>query len=150
MLPDSGFKTLSHSHQGKRKGAKAQRDENELSFQIIGAALEVHQTLGGPGLLESVYESALCHELRLRGFNVMSQVKIPVIYKNTTIRTPLCIDILVENSVIVEVKANTQDHAIFHAQLLTYLRLTKLKLGLIINFGHTCLKQGISRVVNSL
>ena len=79
--------------------------ENEISYKIIGAAIEVHKVLGGPGLLESVYDSALCHELQLRGMKVQTQLIVPVKYKNTIVRDPLCLDILVENKVIIEVKA---------------------------------------------
>lgn len=126
------------------------KNEDQLSYEIIGAAIEVHQTLGGPGLLESVYEGALCHELQLRGFQIQKQVTIPVKYKNMIVRDPLCLDILVERKVIIEVKATEKDHSIHQAQLLTYLRLTDLKLGLLINFGQSYVKDGIQRVVNGL
>ena len=124
--------------------------ENDLSYKIIGAAIEVHKTLGGPGLLESIYESALCYELTLNGLQIQQQVIVPVKYKNKVIRDPLYLDILVENKVIIEVKASEREHAIHQAQLLTYLRLTGLKLGLLINFGQECVKEGIHRVVNGL
>ncbi len=124
--------------------------ENEISYKIIGAAIEVHRTLGGPGLLESVYESSLCYELTLRGLKIQKQLIVPVLYKNIAVRDPLCLDILVENKVIIEVKAVEKDHAIHKAQLLTYLRLTGIKLGLLINFGQECVKKGICRVVNGL
>ena len=128
----------------------AQRTENEISYIIIGAAIEVHQLFGGPGLLESIYESALCHELALRGLQIQRQLSVPVRYKNTIVQEPLCLDILVENKVIIEVKATEKAHAIHHAQLLTYLRLTGIKLGLLINFGQVSVKDGIHRVVNGL
>ncbi|GAB4237753.1 MAG: GxxExxY protein [Chlamydiales bacterium] len=128
----------------------AQRDEDKLSYEIIGTAIEVPRTLGGPGLLEAIYESALCHELMLRNFHIQKQLCIPVKYKNTVVRNSLCLDILVENTVIIEVKATEKEHDIHKAQLLTYLRLTELKLGLLINFGQTCVKDGIHRVVNGL
>ena len=124
--------------------------ENEISHTIIGAAIEVHKVLGGPGLLESVYESALCHELKLRGLQIEKQLIVPVKYKNTIVRDPLCLDILVEKKVIIEVKATEKEHAIHQAQLLTYLRLTGIKLGLLINFGQDCFKNGVHRVVNGL
>ncbi len=124
--------------------------ENEISHKIIGAAIEVHQILGGPGLLESVYESSLCHELTLRGLCIQKQLVIPVKYKNAIVRDSMCLDILVENKVIIEVKATEKEHAIHQAQLLTYLRLTGLKLGLLINFGQACVKDGVHRVVNGL
>lgn len=124
--------------------------ENEISHKIIGAAIEVHRILGGPGLLEGVYESCLCHELALRGLKTQRQLAIPVIYKNSTVRDPLYIDILVEGLVIVEVKATEKLHSIYEVQLLTYLRLTGRKLGLLINFGQEYVKDGINRVVNGL
>jgi GxxExxY protein len=122
--------------------------ENPLTYKIIGAAIEVHRTLGGPGLLESIYESALCHELTLQGLRVQSQVPVEVLYKGVKIRDPLLIDILVEDRVIVEVKATEKDHPIHDVQLLTYLRLTGLRLGLVINFGSRQIKEGIKRVIN--
>lgn len=124
--------------------------ENELSYQIIGAAIEVHRVLGGPGLLESIYQSALCHELKLRGLSVEEQVPVPVLYKGASIKDPLFLDLLVEKKVIVEVKAVEKVNLIFTTQLLTYLRLTNCKLGLLINFGVGYVKDGVSRVVNGL
>jgi len=124
--------------------------ENEISYRIIGAAIEVHRTLGGPGLLESIYECSLCHELSLRGLNLQRQLIVPVKYKNVVVKDPLYLDILVENKVVIEVKATEKDHAIHQVQLLTYLRLTGMKLGLLINFGEKCVKNGISRIVNGL
>lgn len=134
----------------KRKDAKAQRMENEISHKIIGAAIEVHRILGGPGLLEGVYESCFCHELALRGLKTERQLAVPVIYKNSVVREPLYIDILVEGLVIIEVKATEKLHPIYEIQLLTYLRLTGKKLGLLINFGQQYVKDGITRVVNRL
>ena len=124
--------------------------ENEISHKIIGAAIEVHRVLGGPGLLEALYESCFCHELVLRGLKVQRQVAIPVSYKGTFVREPLFIDILVQDVVVVEVKATESLHSIHETQILTYLRLTKKKLGLLINFGQTYVKDGIVRVVNGL
>jgi GxxExxY protein len=122
--------------------------ENEISHQIIGAAIEVHKVLGGPGLLESVYESCLCHELVLRGLNVQRQVIVPVQYKGCIVKDPLYVDILVNDMVIVEVKSTEKLNPIHEVQLLTYLRLTGKTLGLMINFGQEYVKNGISRVVN--
>jgi GxxExxY protein len=124
--------------------------EDDLSYKIIGAAIEVHKVLGGPGLLESVYEASLCHELHLRGLKIKNQLIVPVTYKNITIRDPLCLDILVEDKVIIEVKAVEKELPVHEAQLLTYLKLTNKKLGLLINFGQKSIKTGISRVVNGL
>jgi GxxExxY protein len=124
--------------------------ENLLSEQVLDAAIEVHRTLGGPGLLESLYEDALFYELRLRNIPALSQVQIPVTYKNFKLRDPMRLDILVDNKVIIEVKATENVSAVHKAQVLTYLRLTKLKLGLVINFGQGRLIDGWERVVNNL
>src|SRR5262245_32892536 len=94
--------------------------ENEISHKIIGAAIEVHRILGGPGLLEGVYESCLCYELALQGLKTERQLAVSVIYKNSVIREPLYIDILVEGIVIVEAKATEKLHPIYEVQLLTY------------------------------
>lgn len=125
-------------------------DENSLSSIIVDAAIEVHRTLGGPGLLEGIYEEALCYELTHRGVKYERQKNLPVIYKGVTLAMPLRLDLLVENLVIVECKASSQDNEIWQAQTLTYLRLSKLKLGLVINFGNRLLKHNIHRVVNGL
>jgi GxxExxY protein len=123
--------------------------DNELSGQIIGAAIEVHRVLGGPGLLESIYEAALCHEFSLKKLNFQRQLSIPVRYKGVVIRDPLYLDLLVEGKIIVEVKATEQDPLIHQTQLLTYLRLTGIRLGLLINFGKRHVKDGICRLINS-
>lgn len=125
-------------------------DENLVSREIVSAAIEVHRTLGGPGLLESVYEEALAWELTQRSLAVKRQQAVPIRYKATTLAAPLYLDLLVADLVIVECKATTQYHTIFEAQTLTYLRLTKLRLGLVINFGELLVKNGIHRVVNKL
>ncbi len=121
-----------------------------MSFHIIiiGASIEVHKTLGGPGLLESVYEAALCHELKLRGLCLQRQKSTSVIYKGVAIKDPLYIDILVEDKVLIEVKAVEKIHPIYETQVLTYLRLTDIKLGLLINFGASSIKEGVSRIIN--
>jgi GxxExxY protein len=124
--------------------------ENEISQVIIGAAIEVQRTLGGSGLLESIYEDALCHEMILRGVNVERQLPVDLVYKGKKIRDSLVLDLLVEKKVIVEVKATIEDNLVFGAQLLTYLRLSGYKLGLLINFGKRHVKDGIERVVNGL
>lgn len=136
----------------KKKGRKrvfASR-EDEISYEIIGAAIEVHKTLGGPGLLESVYEEALVCELKNRGLLVQRQVVVPLKYKEQTLATPLRVDVLVEKLVIVENKAVVTYNSIFEAQTLTYLRLMNLRLGLVINFGEKFVKEGVHRVVNGL
>ena len=124
--------------------------ENELSEQILDAAIEVHRVLGGPGLLESVYEDALFYELRIRNIPAVSQVLIPVTYKNCVLRHPMRLDILVDDKIIVEVKATEVALDVHKAQVLTYLRLSRLKLGILINFGQVRLIDGWNRVVNHL
>ena len=128
----------------------AEKIENKLSEQILDAAIEVHRSLGGPGLLESLYEDALFHELKLRNIPVQSQVRVPVMYKNQALREPMRLDLLVDQKVIIEVKATEKEHAVHKAQVLTYLRLTGLKLGLVVNFGQSRLIDGFTRVVNNL
>ena len=112
--------------------------------------LFLNDPLGGPGLLESIYEAALCHELTLRGLRVQRQKPVHVIYKGEAIREPLFIDILVEDKVLVEVKATEKNHPIYETQVLTYLRLTGIKLGLLINFGAPIVKDGVSRIINGV
>jgi len=124
--------------------------EDDLSYQIIGAAIEVHKTLGGPGLLESVYEEALVWELQHRGLSVQRQLAVPISYKGNQLATPLRVDLLVEGLVIVENKATTNYNPIFETQTLTYLRLMNLRLGMVINFGEKIVKDGIHRVPNIL
>ena len=124
--------------------------ENELSKIIIGAAIEVHKELGGPGLLEDVYEECLCEELSLRKVEVNRHIDVPIVYKGKRLKKPLTLDVLVGDKVIVEAKATEKHNPIFEAQLLTYLRLTGKKLGLVINFGEKRVTDGIRRVVNGL
>lgn len=119
---------------------------NGISGAIVDAALQVHRTLG-PGLLESVYEQCLCYELRSRGLKCDRQVPVPVIYGDVRIETGLCLDLLVESLVIVELKAVEQMHPLYEAQLLTYLKLAKKELGLLINFNVPLLKHGIKRII---
>ncbi len=122
--------------------------ENQISSHIIGAAIEVHRTLGGPGLLESIYEEALAWELTIRGLAIERQKEVKIQYKDTHLATPLRLDLLVDEKVIVECKAVVNYNTIFEAQALTYLRLTGLKLALVINFGERIVKNGIHRVIN--
>ncbi|MGD9853404.1 MAG: GxxExxY protein [Planctomycetaceae bacterium] len=123
--------------------------ENELSRIIIGAAIEVHRILG-PGLLEDLYEEALCHELALQGLTVARQVPVPVMYKGRLLDKTLKLDVIVNDLVVVECKHAVKDHPVFQAQCLTYLKLTGMRLGLVIYFGLPMLKDGIHRVVNNL
>ena len=124
--------------------------ENEIAAKVVDAAVEVHRELGGPGLLEDVYEEALAEELKSRGLFVERQVPVPIVYKGKTLRSPLRLDLRVEKLVLVDNKAVTPWNPVFEAQMLTYLRLTKLRLGLVINFGERLVKSGIFRVVNGL
>ena len=124
--------------------------ENEISRVVVDAAIEVHRTLGGPGLLESVYEEALVYELELRGLKVERQQGVPIVYKGRRLASDLCVDLLVADRVVIECKATSAHHPVFEAQALTYLRLMDLKLALVINFGQRLVKDGISRVVNGL
>lgn len=125
-------------------------NENELSKVVVEGAIEVHRTLGGPGLLESIYEEALAHELGLRGATVQRQRAVPVVYKGVTLATPLRLDLVVGGLVIVECKATSAYNSVFEAQALTYLRLLQLRLALVINFGERLVRDGIHRVVNNL
>ena len=125
-------------------------NENQISRHIVECAIEVHRTLGGPGLIESVYEQALVWELTQRGISIDRQVRLPIRYKGQIIGSPLRIDLIADGKVIVECKAVTAYSTIFEAQALTYLRLSSLKLGMIINFGERVVRDGIHRVVNRL
>ena len=126
------------------------RRENVISKIIVEAAIEVHRELGGPGLLEDVYEEALVEELRLKGLQTERQLSVPIIYKGRRLSKPLRVDLTVEGSVLVENKALGEWNRVFAAQMLTYLRLTGLRLGLVINFGEELVSRGIHRVVNGL
>ncbi|MGG5210378.1 GxxExxY protein [Chryseobacterium sp. MIQD13] len=123
--------------------------ENELSYKIIGAAIEVHKNLG-VGLLENAYETALAYELKQLGLEVKQQVSLLLKYKEVTVENAYKIDLIIENKVIVEVKAVLELNPVFHSQVLTYLKLTNLKLGLLINFNSELIKYGIHRIVNKL
>ena len=122
-------------------------NENEISNIIIGAAIEVHKQLG-PGLLESSYEACLAYELRQHGLNIQTQVPLPVVYKGIKLEAGYRIDVLVENKVIVEVKSVDALADIHIAQVLTYLKLQDLKLGLLINFNTVKVTSGVRRVIN--
>jgi GxxExxY protein len=122
-------------------------EDNVLTHQIIGAAIEVHRILG-PGLLESVYETALCYELRTRGLRVQRQVLVPVLYNGLNLKTGIRLDLCVEDRVVVEVKAVEHLHDVHRAQLLTYLKLTGLRIGLLFNFNVKFLRDGMRRILN--
>ena len=123
------------------------KDINKLTGEIIGAAIEVHKILG-PGLLESVYEECLCHELDLREIPYERQKNLPIEYKGVTLDSKLRLDVLVDESVVVELKSRENLEPIHEAQLLTHLKLTGMKIGLLINFNVTVLKDGIKRLAN--
>jgi GxxExxY protein len=124
-------------------------NENELSNKIIGAAIELHKVLG-PGLLESAYENSLVYELNNFGLNVKQQVPMPFVYKEFKLDAGYRIDLLVENKVIIEIKSIETLAPVHFAQVLTYLKLSNLKLGLLVNFNTKLLKEGIHRIVNNL
>jgi GxxExxY protein len=122
---------------------------NELTYIIRGIAFKIHSTLG-PGLLESVYERIFMHELEKAGLKAKSQVAIPLIYEGLYLETAFRLDILVEDKVVIELKSVEHLTDIHHKQLLTYLKLSKKSIGLLINFNVADLKTGIVRVVNNL
>ncbi|MCH6574010.1 MAG: GxxExxY protein [Bacteroidetes bacterium] len=123
--------------------------ENLLSNKIIGIAIELHKKLG-PGLLESAYENALAYDLKEIGLDIKQQVSMPFIYKEIKLDIGYRLDLLIENKVIVEIKPVEVLAPVHYAQLLTYLKLSNLKLGLLINFNTKLLKDGIHRIVNNL
>ncbi len=120
---------------------------NEITEKIIGCAIKVHRALG-PGLLESTYEVCLAHELMKSGLDVQKQVALPVVYDGIRLEAGYRIDLLVEHSVIVELKAVDSMHPIHEAQVISYLKLSGKKVGLLINFNVKLLKDGIKRLVN--
>ena len=122
---------------------------NKITAEIIGAAIEVHKALG-PGLLESVYEEIMFHELINLGFKVERQKAIPVIWNDKKLEIGFRADLIVENKIIIELKSVEELAPVHYKQLLTYLKLTNIKLGLLINFNENLIKDGIKRVVNNL
>ncbi len=123
--------------------------ENEIARQIVDAAFKIHTTLG-PGLLESVYQAVLSHELGKRGLRVRSEVPVAIRYDTLTFDVGFRADLLVNDLVIVELKSVEKTAPVHKKQVLTYVRLTNLRLGLLINFGETRIKDGITRLVNQL
>jgi GxxExxY protein len=121
--------------------------DNELTYEIRGAFFDVYNELG-PGLLESVYEEALDFELQERGLEVARQVEVPIIYKGNELKTPLRLDLLVNNQVIVELKSVEEMKPVFAKQLLTYLKLMDKRVGLLVNFNTSNLRESIKRIVN--
>jgi GxxExxY protein len=123
--------------------------ENELAKIVVDAAYHVHVKLG-PGLLETVYRVVLAYELRKRGLSVEVEVPVPIRYENVCFEEGFRADLIVEKKLVIETKSAESVHPVHKKQLLTYLRLTGHKLGLLINFGEVYVKDGISRVVNGL
>jgi GxxExxY protein len=123
--------------------------QNEIASIVIEKSIRMHRLLG-PGLLESVYETILVHELKKEGLLVHAQVPIPIVYDNIEMPLAFRLDIKVENSVILEIKSTEGLAPVHYKQLLTYLRLTNKKLGLLLNFNVALMKDGIHRVVNGL
>lgn len=130
-----------------RGDAEAQRI-NRITEEIIGSAIEIHRVLG-PGLLESAYEECLCYELSKRGLSFTRQIELPVVYKEVRLDCGYRIDLLVERIVILELKAVEKLMPIHEAQLLTYLKLLKTPIGLLINFNVPAVRHGIKRIVNN-
>jgi GxxExxY protein len=120
---------------------------NEITERIIGAAIEVHRHLG-PGLLESAYEECLCYELNQAGLRFERQVHVPIRYKGILLQAAHRMDLIVEDTVVVELKATDEMPRLYSAQLLTYLKSTQKRVGLLINFNVPVLKDGIKRVMN--
>jgi GxxExxY protein len=123
--------------------------ENEITQSIITTAIGIHRQLG-PGLLESVYEEIMHYELKSKGLQVQRQVKIPVIWDDLIMPIGFRADLIINRKVIIELKSVESVHSVYPKQLLTYLKLTNIKLGLLINFNEALLKNGITRVVNNL
>ena len=120
--------------------------ENELTYQIRGAVWDVYNDLG-PGLLESVYEEALCYELEQRGFKVERQKPVPIVYKGNVLKTDLRLDLMVEDKIIIELKSVEELKPVFYKQTKTYLKLMNKRIGLLVNFGEYDMKEGIHRIV---
>jgi GxxExxY protein len=130
-------------------GTKTAKDENELSKLILDAAFRVHSAIG-PGMLENAYEACLAYELRALGLKVQTQVPLPLVYRDVKLEVGYRLDVLVEDLVVVEIKAVDGLAPIHHAQLLAYPKMSGKKLGLLINFNEVSLRNGIKRVVNHL
>ncbi len=130
-------------------GKKKNMTENQISYKIRGAIFKVYNELG-PGLFESVYEAALVYQLEKDGLKVESQVTVPVFYDNNKLDLAFRLDILVEDKVIIEVKSVAELAKVHHKQIVNYLKLTKLKLGILVNFNTDDISESIYRKVNNL
>ena len=138
-----------HTAETQRAQRKPKMDTNELSKRIIGTAIEIHKVLG-PGLLESAYEECLCHELDLQKLSFERQKPLPIKYKSIKLDCGYKLDVLVEESIVLELKSCKKIESIHKAQLLTYLKLTRVNLGLLLNFNSVVMRDGIVRMVNKL
>ncbi|WGF91306.1 GxxExxY protein [Aequorivita marisscotiae] len=123
--------------------------ENQIAAIVVDCCYHIHIDLG-PGLLESVYEEVLFHELKSKGLNIEKQKPLPVVWKDLKLNLGFRTDLIIENKVIIEIKSVEEIHPVHPKQLLTYLKLTGLKLGLLINFNSPLIKSGIIRIVNNL
>ena len=150
MIKGRNHEIFNAKSQRSRDAELLEKQENIVSRSVVDAAVEVHRSLGGPGLLESVYEEALGWELAARGHLIERQIAVPIAYKGHKLACPLKLDMLVDRLVIVEVKATVLYNKIYEAQALTYLRLMQLKLALVINFGELRVGNAVHRVVNGL
>ncbi len=124
-------------------------DGNEIGGIVVGAAIDVHRELG-PGLLESVYEAVLVHELRERGLSVERQVSVPIVFRSHHFDEGFRADVIVEGKVILELKSVEKVKTVHKKQLLSYLKLSRMNLGYILNFGEELMKDGITRIIHSL
>lgn len=122
--------------------------EEEIASIIVNAAFNVHKELG-PGLLEGVYEACFCHELETAGLNYLRQVDVPIIYQNLIFNEGLRLDVLVEDSIICELKAVDLVNPVWEAQIISHLKLSKKRIGFLINFNVPLIKQGIKRFINT-
>ena len=143
------MKRMPHLKVGSIEQVSSPKDINDLTGQVIGAAIEVHKALG-PGLLESAYEECLCHELQLRKLRFERQRPLPLEYKEVKLDCGYRLDAVVEGVLVLELKACENIEPIHEAQLLTYLRLSGLKVGLLLNFNVPVMRDGIVRMVNEL
>jgi GxxExxY protein len=142
-----GRKEVEHeAHEGREGHEGVQRNLEELSRVVVDAGLKVHRALG-PGLLESVYERCLAHELELRGHTVLRQVGLPVIYEGMTMEAGFRLDLVVDDAIIIEIKSVEALSRLHEAQILTYLRLSRLGMGFLMNFNVVLFKQGLRRFV---
>ena len=142
-----GIRFFANLEQLKLKNTIVEKTENELSNIIIGCAIEVHRQLG-PGLLESAYQECLYFELKNQGLNVVKEIPMPIVYKDVKLDHGYRLDLLVNNKVVIEIKTVETFTEVHTAQVLTYLKLGNYKLGLLLNFYVSSLKNGIKRIAN--